>query len=137
MYGRHGGALADVAIKILSQPTISSDCERCFFTFGAVQTKKKQKLCCKKMVQAVKVAFAKLSLDWAERQALNRNKVVAQCALLSMEDAAANSLPDGSLGGVSFGSSTASSDLPLSVVIKEGSSSGEVVTGLTLLLGPN
>ena len=137
MYGRHVGALADVAIKVLSQPITSSDCERCFSIFGAVQTKKRRKLCCKKMVQAVKVAFAKQSLDWAEQQATNRNKVVAQCALQSVENAAANSLADGSLGGVSFGSSTASSDLPLSVVIKEGSSSGEVVTGLTLLLGPN
>ena len=137
MYDRHVGALADVAIKILSQPITSSDGERCFSIFWAVQTKKRRKLCCKKMVQAMNVAFPKQSLDWAEQQATNRNKVIAQCALQSVEDAAADSLTGDSLGGVSFGGSTASSSSPQSVVITEGSSSSAAVTRWTLLLGPN
>ena len=137
MYGRHVGALADVAIKILSQPITSSDCERCFSIFGAVLRKKRRKLCCKKMVQAVKVTFAKQCLDWVEHQATNRNKVVAQCAMQSVEDAAAESLTGDSLGCVSFGASAASSISAQSAVLTEGSSSGDAVTGLSLLLGPN
>ena len=69
MYGRHVSGLASIAVKVMSQPITSSDCERCFSLFGAIQRNNRRKLCAPKMVRVVKVCFANQALGWAEDMA--------------------------------------------------------------------
>ena len=134
MYGRHVGGLADMAVKILSQPITSSDCERCFSLFGAVQRKNRRRLASHRMASSVRVTFAKNSLQWAEEQAAKRNKAVTQCAMQSSEDA-----PPESLDGTALLSAAGSSSqhTEQSAVATEGSTSGKGERALDLLLGPS
>ena len=134
MYGRHVGGLADMAVKILSQPITSSDCERCFSLFGAVQRKNRRRLASQKMASSVRVSFAKNSLQWAEDQAAKRNKAVTQCAMQSSEDAAADSLTQTALLSAAGSSSQHSEH---SAVATEGSTSNKGERALDLLLGPS
>ena len=123
-----------MAVKILSQPITSSDCERFFSLFGAVQRKNRRRLASHKMASSVRVTFAKNSLQWAADQAAKRNKAVTQCALQSSEDAAAEALAHPSLLSAAGSSSQHSESI---AVATEGSTSNKGERALDLLLGPS
>ena len=92
MYGRHLPGICDLAVKVLSQPITSSDCERCFSLFGAVQRKNRRTLHAPRMMSTVRVTFAKQSIKWAQEMAAKRQKVVSQCAMQTASDDAPDSL---------------------------------------------
>ena len=57
--------LQSVAVKVLSQPITSSECERAFSLFGAVQRKNRRRKGSRKMINTVKVAYSIQSVRWA------------------------------------------------------------------------
>ena len=66
LYGCSMQGLQSIAVKVLSQPITSSECERAFSLFGAVQRKNRRKMGSKKMINTVKVAYSMQSVRWAD-----------------------------------------------------------------------
>ena len=80
MYGWGHTALAKIAVKVLSQPITSSDCERVFSLFGNVQRKNRRRLTGDRMTDTVRVTFAMHAVAWAEEAANKRKTVTEQIA---------------------------------------------------------
>ena len=72
MFGRHIPCIFDLYVKVLSQLITSSECERCFSLFGAVQRKIRRRLHAARMMSTVKVAFANQSIRWANEMVHKR-----------------------------------------------------------------
>ena len=113
MFGGEVPMLQSLAVKVLSQPNTSSECERCFSLFGAVNRKNRRRMSVKKMSDTVRIAYSMQASRWADKQAELRRTILLQCATQKVNVYGAQRLL-----GVSSGASTstASSRTGLEVI---------------------
>ena len=78
MFGGEVALLQSLAVRVLSQPNTSSECERCFSLFGAVNRKNRRCMSVKQLGKIVTVANSMHSARWAEKQKEVTNTVLLQ-----------------------------------------------------------